>query len=135
MATRKRRVITKTPEKQILSIQDGEVVMNVVPEEVMEVDVDAEVENAGSPRVKFSTPLGEAVYEYAGNCVDCMNKRESVETPVFTCKSSPIRADEQLGNQLASFRRDGKSASALCQDCYEAWQGQKPKREARFKVL
>jgi hypothetical protein len=135
METRKRRIVTKTPEKQMLSIEDGKVVANVIPAEVVEVDLPDDADEEGKLRISFSTPQGDAVYEYVCDCVDCQNKRPPVVTPVFKCISGEVRADEQVGNQLAAFRRDGHASSAICKDCYTVWRGQQPKREARFKVL
>ena len=134
MTTRKRRVVTKKPEETVYVVKDNEVVMNVIPEEVLEVESEEEASDDGKPRIKFQTPHGEAVYEFCGKCVDCGYKRPPVDRDVFTHKSGP-RADEQLGIQLAAFRRDGRSGSPLCKECYEVWRGQQPRQEARFKVL
>lgn len=131
---RQRRVVTKKAAETVYVVQDNEVVMNVVPEEILEVEADEEVSEDGKPRLKFQTPQGDAVYEFCGNCVDCGYKRPPVERAVFTHKTGP-RADEQLGIQLAAFRRDGKSGSALCRECYQIWLGQQPRHEAKFKVL
>ena len=131
---RQRRVVTKKAAETVYVVKDNEVVMNVIPEEVLEVDSVEEVGDNDLPRIKFQTPSGEAVYEFAGKCVDCGFKKPPVDRDVFVHKSGP-RADAQLGIQLASFRRDGKSGSALCLDCYEVWRGKRPRQEARFKVL
>lgn len=132
--TRQRKVVTKKAEQTVYTVKDNEVVVDVIPEEIMEVNSEEEISEDGKPRLKFQTPQGEAVYEFCGNCVDCGYKRPSVERALFTHKSGP-RADAQLGIQLAAFRRDGGSSSALCKDCYEIWRGKQPRQEARFKVL
>ena len=135
MTTRKRRVVTKKAEQTVYTVKDNEVVVDIIPEEVLEVESEEEVSDDGKPSVKFQTPQGEAVYEFARNCVDCGYKRPPVERAVFVHKEGTARADEQMGLQLASFRRDGKSSSALCRDCYEVWRGQQPHQEARYKVM
>lgn len=130
----KKRVSRKREHTQI-DIVDGQAVVNVVPEEFLEVE-DPEVGlDSDVPRVKFNTPQGDAIYEFVGNCIDCGNKRPPIERPVFTCITGKVRADEQLGIQRAAFRRDGHSGSALCQECYNKWHDSLPKREAKFKVL
>jgi len=131
---RQRRVVTRKAAETVYKVEGDEVVMNVVPEELLEVDSEEELSDSGKPRIKFKTPQGEAVYEFCGKCVDCGYKRPPVDRDVFTHKAGP-RADEQLGIQLAAFRRDGRSGSALCKECYEIWRGQQPRQEARFRVL
>lgn len=131
--SKRKRVVTKKPARQIYAVEGDKVVMKVVPEEVLEVESGEQAAD-DKLRIKFSTPDGDAIYEYVGECVDCGYKRPPEKTEVFVCKSK-ARADEQLGVQLASFRRDGRSSSALCKDCYDIWRNSLPKREARFKVI
>ena len=133
-----RRVVKKTKAAaSVLVVKDGAVEINVVPQE--EIEVAQPEADPGKPdekpRITFSTPQGEAVYVYAGDCGDCLNKRPSVTTNVFVCTSGNVRADNQLGPQLAAFRRDGHHSTPLCQDCYSSWLGKQPQTEIKFKVL
>lgn len=131
----KRRRTVRKSEQKIIEIEDGQAVMKVIPEEVVELEQGEILAPSGKPRLQFDTPEGKAVYEYVGDCYECSNKKPPVKLALFTCKSGHIRADEQLGVQLACFRRDGKSATAMCKNCYAVWMGGRPRQETRFKVL
>jgi len=121
--------------KTTLTIEDGEVKANVIPEETVQVEsVEAlPGEKAGKPRIRFTTPEGEAVYEYCGDCWDCKD-RDGETLPVFKCVSGKIRANEQIGNQLACFINDGV-ALPVCQRHYKMRLGNNPQAEPLYKVI
>lgn len=124
----KKKSTTKSASaKTVLKVEGKEVVATVVPEDVIEIESE---EGEGKATVKF----GESVYEHAGKCLDCSQKRPPVDTDVFKWVSGP-RVDHQLGDQLAAYRREGHTSAPLCKACYDAWLGKQPKREKRYKVL
>jgi hypothetical protein len=133
----KRRRVVKRKEVLSIGIEDGVPVVNTTPEEVVEYDqeisYDEFVRNGVSPLV-IPTELGDAVYSFAGNCIDCSNKRPPEVRPVFV-HAYGVKADDRVGIQRAAFRRDGRSASALCQNCYADWLNRQPKQETTYKVL
>ena len=56
---------------------------------------------------KNKLEIGEARYEYCGDCIEC-GKR------VFVCKSHPKTADDRMGGRLATFYADGTMACVEC---------------------
>lgn len=51
--------------------------------------------------------IGEAKYEYCGDCIGC-GKR------LFVCRSHPVRADDSMGGRVATFYADG---TMKCEEC------------------
>jgi len=56
---------------------------------------------------KKKLKIGEAEYEYCGDCIGC-------EIRLFKCVSDPIREDEKLGNRLPTFYAD---STKMCGEC------------------
>ena len=117
-------------KKTELQIEGGEVIVTEVPEDIIEVEA---LNEEGKPvRVKYSTPKGEAIYEFSGNCFDCNTEKKVM--PVFHCVTLDIRADAELGNQLAGFWNDGV-ATPLCMEHYNRRLEQLGLREPSYTVL
>lgn len=53
--------------------------------------------------------IGEARYEYCGDCADC-GKR------LFACISNPARADDSLEGRVCTFYADGAMRCKGCAD-------------------
>jgi hypothetical protein len=132
MTTRTRKRVTKVDTtKPSLKIEDGQVIEVPVPViEEFVIEEDEVEEDNGKPKHRIQTANGEAVYEYVGNCWDCTN--EKVDMPVFKCITSPIRADEQMGNQLACGWNDGGTGTPLCQMHYAQRIGKQPKQTTKM---
>lgn len=107
-----KKIIKMKDEETVLKIVEGKVVPTIVPAETVEMEVSGE----GQPTIAYKTPGGEAVYRYFGDCTEC--KLEKVETPVFVCITHPVRADNQIGNNLAGVWNDGGNGEPLCQKHY-----------------
>lgn len=133
MTTRTRKKIVKIDNvAPTLVIENGEV-KEVAAPVIEENEIVIEEEVGKKPRHTIHTPNGDAVYEYVGDCFDCMNQK--VVTPVFVCVTHPIRMDAEIGNQLAAFWNDG-TATVLCQKHYRERSGQLPKQDmTTYKVI
>lgn len=129
MATRK-TIMRVDKTRPVLKIEDGKVIeVEPVGDEIV---VEESEEENGLPVHRITTPNGEAIYKYVGNCWDCKNER--VEMPLFKC-TTKVRADDQIGNQLAGFWNDGELIP-LCQEHYRRRLGQLPKQDTHvYKVI
>lgn len=116
-----------------LTVKDGAVEVEEIQQEELEVkNTPAEDGKPGNPTIEF----GEAVYEYVGDCFDCLQKRPPRTTPVFHCRTHPVRADVNVGDQLAAYWNDGPGgATKLCQDCYRVRLGKEARPEPRYIIL
>jgi hypothetical protein len=129
MTATKRKVVQKIDtSKPALKIEEGEVVKVPLPETVVEEYTVEEEVDSGKPKYRIETGNGEAVYEYSGDCWDC--NLEHAVTAVFACKTHPIRADGELGNQLAAFWADGSFSTPLCQRHYQIRLGNLPQQSS-----
>lgn len=103
-----RKIVRSASQRPTLQVEDGKVV-EVEPEVIMEMETTGKEDK---PTYRLQTPKGEAVYEYFGECADCMV--EGLKTPIFHCISE-IRADGEIGDQLAAGWNDGGTSTPLCQ--------------------
>lgn len=131
MADRK-KVVRVDNTQPALKVEGGAVVE--VPRPVLEeFEMEAqETEAGGVPRHVIHTPNGDAVYEYVGDCWDCALQK--IDMPLFKCVTDPLRADAEMGNQLASFWNDGV-ALPLCMNHYHMRQGQLPKQSVTYEII
>jgi hypothetical protein len=134
MAVKRKKVVRIDNSAPTLVIEDGQVKAIAKPVEE-ELVVEEEEKDSGKPKWTIKTPNGDAVYEFSGNCFDC--EQEKRITPVFHCISDQIRADAELGNQLASFWNEGGGFSApLCMTHYSRRLGsQGPQQKIVYRIV
>ena len=126
MATKRIRKKALTPT---YTVEAGEVKV-VDPQEELEV-----VSVAETPATRPRITIGRGVFEYVGDCAECAVKNPPVKTEVFDIVEGSDQDAAAMGDQLVAYRRDGATATPLCQACHNKWLGKQPQDVIRYKFV